>query len=164
VQLFLRNGTGVDLPVVFSGPNHAVTALFERIEKARASLGTSGVGAQNRERLDRRSRSIEEWLLALEALGGGVGAYRAAALSAEDLTRVVEDAAEPTERRVAAVIALRKAASPDLALRVRIATQTSLDENTKIALEAAEEGRIEEEAIERATKKRSTADSPPSSQ
>lgn len=156
VRLFLDDGQVVKLPVVFWGPDDAVTALFDRIEKARGALGTSDVTAQNLARLDRGGRSRDEWTTALEALATDEGSYRATGFEPESLARIAEDAAEPPERRVGAILASRKAADPQLKMRLRAAAAACVDDDLKAALEAAAEGEVDEEAIERATHRRET--------
>jgi hypothetical protein len=67
------------------------------------------------------------------------------------LAQVVEDAAAPAERRVAAAFALAAASGEEALLRrARIAAGATASEPLRIALERAVEGELEQEAVEAA--------------
>ena len=130
-------------------------ALFDRVDQAMRARGQSRVSAVQLAELDRRSRSVSEWrddlraLLAVEGSG-----YRGAALGPDQLAEVVEDAGAPTERRVAAAIALSGKGDEEAKRRVRVAVEACADRDLRAALEHAAEGEIEEAELHRAMKQR----------
>ncbi|MFS8071866.1 MAG: hypothetical protein ACMG6S_36310, partial [Byssovorax sp.] len=97
-------------------------ALFERVDQAMRARGQSRVSSVQLAELDRRSRSVSAWrddlraLLAVEGSG-----YRGAALGPDQLAEVVADAGAPTERRVAAAVALSGKGDEEARRRVRVA-------------------------------------------
>lgn len=130
-------------------------ALFERIDQAMRAQGQSRVAHVQLAELDRRSRSVSAWrddlraLLAVEGSG-----YRGAALGPDQLAEVVEDAGAPTERRVAAAVALSGKGNEEAKRRVRVAVEACADRDLRAALEHAAEGEIEEAELHRAMKQR----------
>ena len=117
--------------------------------------GQSRVSAVQLAELDRRSRSVSAWrddlraLLAVEGSG-----YRGAALGPDQLAEVVEDAGAPTERRVAAAVALSGKGDEESRRRVRVAVEACADRDLRAALEHAAEGEIEEAELHRAMTQR----------
>jgi hypothetical protein len=130
-------------------------ALFERIEQAMSARGQSRVSQVQLAQLDRQRRSLSVWREDLRALLAVEGSgYRGAALGSDQLAEVVEDAGAPTERRVAAAIALSSKGDPEARRRVRIAVEACADRDLRAALERAAEGEIEEAELHRAMKQR----------
>ena len=130
-------------------------ALFERVEQAMRARGQSRVSNVQLAQLDRRSRSLPAWRDELRALLAAEGSgYRGAALASDQLAEVVEDAGAPTERRIAAALALSGHGDAEARLRVRIAVEACADEDLKAALAQAAEGEIEEPKLRRAMKRR----------
>jgi hypothetical protein len=129
--------------------------LFDRVDQAMRARGQSRVSAVQLAELDRRSRSVSAWrddlraLLAVEGSG-----YRGAALGPDQLAEVVEDAGAPTERRVAAAVALSGKGDDEAKRRVRVAVEACADRDLRAALEHAAEGEIEEAELLRAMKQR----------
>jgi hypothetical protein len=130
-------------------------ALFDRVDQAMRARGQSRVSAVQLAELDRRNRSVSAWrddlraLLAVEGSG-----YRGAALGSDQLAEVVEDAGAPTERRVAAAVALSGKGDEEAKRRVRVAVEACADRDLRAALEHAAEGEIEEAELHRAMKQR----------
>lgn len=130
-------------------------ALFDRVDQAMRARGQSRVSSVQLAELDRRNRSVSAWrddlrgLLAVEGSG-----YRGAALGPDQLAEVVEDAGAPTERRVAAAVALSGKGDEEARRRVRVAVEACADRDLRAALEHAAEGEIEEAELHRAMKQR----------
>lgn len=130
-------------------------ALFERLDQAMRARGQSRVSSVQLAELDRRSRSISAWREDLRALLAVEGSgYRGAALGPDQLAEVVEDAGAPTERRVAAAVALSGKGDEEAKRRVRVAVEACADRDLRAALEHAAEGEIEEAELHRAMKQR----------
>ncbi len=128
--------------------------LVERIQAAMAAGGSASLSQVNKDRLDRNRRSREAWLGNLGRLLGAGGDYREAGISPEDLGALIEDAAAPVERRVAAAVALSAREQAEARRRVRVAVQASADDDLRLALEAAAEGEIAEAHLGRAMARR----------
>ncbi|AGP35430.1 hypothetical protein SCE1572_13390 [Sorangium cellulosum So0157-2] len=126
-------------------------ALVGRVRAAQA-WSTRGSAAARLGELDRGERTHDGWRSALVALTAkGAASYRKVAIDAETLAQVVEDAAAPAERRVAAAFALASASGEEALLRrVRIAAEATASEPLRLALERAAEGELEQEAVEAA--------------
>jgi hypothetical protein len=130
-------------------------ALFERVEQAMRARGQSRVSSVQLAQLDRGRRSLPAWRDALRALPAVEGAgYRGAALASDQLAEVVEDAGAPTERRIAAALALSGNGDAEARQRVRIAVEACADDDLRAALAQAAEGEIEEPKLARAMKRR----------
>jgi hypothetical protein len=130
-------------------------ALFARIDQAMRARGRSRVSHVQLAQLDRRSRSVPAWREDLRALLAVEGSgYRGAALGPDQLAEVVEDAGAPTERRVAAAVALSGKGDEEARRRVRVAVEACADQDLRAALEHAAEGEIEEAELHRAMKQR----------
>lgn len=130
-------------------------ALFKRIDQAMRAQGQSRVAHVQLAALDRRSRSVAAWREDLRAILAVEGSgYRGAALGSDQLAEVVEDAGAPTERRVAAAVALSGKGDEEARRRVRVAVEACADQDLRAALEHAAEGEIEEGELDRAMKQR----------
>lgn len=140
-------------------------ALAARLREAwTASRAAEGLEAHGEKLglLDRRGRPLATWRDDLGKLALGAATYRAVRFDAEELARVVEDPAAPTERRVGAALALSAAPRTDL----RIATGATANESVRRALDAALEGDLEEAELEAAlaedtSSRRQEGDEPP---
>jgi hypothetical protein len=128
--------------------------LLERLRDGMAAGGGASLAAVDLERLERRGRPLSVWRDDLGSLLGESEDYRRRGLSADDLGAVVEDPTAPVERRVAAAVALGARRRDEARRRVRIATQATVDEDLRLALERAAEGEIEAAAIEREARRR----------
>ncbi len=98
--------------------------------------------------LERNGRPVAEWRAALAALLAPSGAFRGAALDREGVLRVLDDPAASPERRVGAVLALA-AGDHDAVTRVRVAIDGCAHPETREAMEAARDGRLDERAVAR---------------
>jgi hypothetical protein len=127
--------------------------LVERIRAAMMSTGTrtKPLAQAALDRLDRNGRSREAWREDLGRLLSNEGDYRRTRISPEALGAVIEDAAAPVERRVAAAVALAACEGEEARRRVRIAVRACADEDLQAALEAAAEGEIAEGSLARAS-------------
>ncbi len=112
-------------------------ALFERIQQRLAELralegpGNAGV------LVARGGRSVEEWIHALQALGGGDGGgYRAPAVPDGELWRILEDPGSDASARAGAAVALRAGLDDEGRSRLRIAAGGSASPKVRIALQA----------------------------
>src|SRR6185312_1710914 len=114
-----------------------------------AGGGGASLAQVDLDRLERGGRTVAAWRDDLASLLGESEDYRKRGLSAADLGALIEDAAAPVERRVAAAVALGARQRDEARRRVRIATQAAADDDLRLALERAAEGEIEAAAIER---------------
>ncbi|MDI1483169.1 hypothetical protein [Polyangium sp. y55x31] len=137
-----------DATLQLKGEPELVTAAASRIEEARAAGGASALQTRVRELLDRKGRSLAEWRNALTGLIQG-GDYRNAMITEDALLAVLEDPAEDRDRRLGAAMLLRVAA-PEAAPRIRIAAETSADDELRAALERAAEEELDDATLERA--------------
>lgn len=124
-------------------------ALHRQITRAMRAFATAGA-AVDLDELDRRGRSVAEWMADLKGLKDG-GDYRRSALVPERLAEVVEDPTATAERRVAAAVAVAASGDEEARRRVRIAAEGSADVELRAALEQAAEGEVAEEVLERIT-------------
>ncbi|MGZ3417682.1 MAG: hypothetical protein ACXWUG_01555 [Polyangiales bacterium] len=89
--------------------------------------------------LARGGRNPRVWVDDLRTLLARAETFRAAPLSVEALTAIVEDASAPAVTRAAAAAALSNG-SEDVRARVRVAAEATAAPHLRIALEAAAEG------------------------
>lgn len=98
--------------------------------------------------LERGERPIPAWLADLAQRAQGRG-YRGAALDREDLLQVVESTAAAPTARVGAAALLRKTGLQDEERgRLRVVAETSVSPRLRIALEAAADAGVEEDAFD----------------
>lgn len=128
--------------------------LFHRIQDAMAARAQGAFDRPGLDALDRRGRAIDTWREELARVTRGDADYRRAPLTGADLGGVIEDAAAPAERRIAAAVALSTSAPEEARRRVRIAVDACADEELKRALEQAGEGEIDEALIDREASRR----------
>jgi hypothetical protein len=119
---------------------HRLQQAFQSF-KARALEGDA--------RLARGDRDMRTWIDGLKRQAHEEGSFRRAATSPEALQRIVENPSSGVEQRVGAAIAL-SSLGDEAVKRVRIAAQSSVNEELRIALEAAAEGEIDESTYEAA--------------
>lgn len=119
--------------------------LVARIEGARRARGQLGARVELESRLARGGRTVAAWREDLSRIEEHDG-YRDAALSRQDLWRIVEDASAPEDARVAAAIVLRRI---DDAPRLRVAADTVASPKLRVALELLAEPELEDEELER---------------
>ncbi|MDC0743488.1 hypothetical protein [Polyangium mundeleinium] len=146
LRLFPKNED--DATLQMQGEPALVVAAASRIEEARAAGAAGDSPARVRELLDRKGRTLAEWRKALFGLLQG-GDYRNATVTDEALLAVLEDPGEDRGRRIGAAMILRIAA-PEAAPRIRIAAETSADEELRAALESAAEEELDDATLERA--------------
>jgi hypothetical protein len=128
--------------------------LLDRIGAAREAWERGAYAHPGLEALDRRGRAIDAWREDLRKILVADGDYRRAGLSAADLGGVIEDASAPSERRIAAAVALSASAPDEARRRVRVAADACADEELRHAIERAAEGEIEAAVAEREAAKR----------
>lgn len=158
VRLHRRDGSSLLLPVVGARkarPEEEArrSALLGRIEEALRAREVGAVARPGVEELDRRGRSVAAWRGDLRRIAVSDAGYRSAGLTRVDLASVIDDAAAPVERRIAAVLALGAGEPEEARRRVRIAVDACADEEIKRALEQAAEGEVDEALIEREAKR-----------
>ena len=123
-------------------------ALLTRIRAGIAALGSREGAADVAALVARAGRPLGEWMSALAELARPNAGYRAAAVPAETLWRVVEDPAADPTARVGAAAALRE--SLDDAGRARLAAvaENSVHPRVRVAFDAlsaaADEGAVRE--------------------
>jgi hypothetical protein len=120
--------------------------LYRDIESARAAA-LAGEGSQHTAIPGREGRTVAQWRSAIaEATRLG---YRRAALTAEQLLKLVSDADATVERRVGAALGLRSMASddPELGAELRRTIQRCADPRCRIALERAAADELDEELL-----------------
>lgn len=130
------------------GELELVLAAAHRIREARAKGEPGASQARLRELLNRKGRSFAEWRKALSGLLQG-GTYRDATVTEDVLLAVLENPSEDRDRRLGAAMLLRVAA-PEAAPRIRIAAETSADDELRAALERAAEEELDDATLERA--------------
>jgi hypothetical protein len=96
--------------------------------------------------LDREGRTQEAWRTALRALLTAES-YRGVTLSRDEMVSVLEDEAGPTERRVAAALALADATDADVAIRARVAAEGA-DERVRVVLTGALDGALDDVVLD----------------
>jgi len=128
--------------------------LLERLHEALAARGGEALARVDLERLERRGRPLAVWRDELGKLLHETGDYRRRGLSAAELGAVIEDTSASAERRIAAAVALGSAHREEARQRVRIATQATVDDDLRQALERAAEGEIEAALLEQEEKRR----------
>jgi hypothetical protein len=160
VVLRLREGSPVTLTTFRNTSDgvqgHPATraALLRRIEDAVAARLASQAQVARAALLERHGRPFASWRAELTSLAKQGADYRRnAGLASEDLQRVLEDAAAPTEHRVGAAVALTAAGEVDTRRRVRIAAAACADRDLRAALEAAAEEALDEAKLERALRR-----------
>ncbi len=180
-QIVLRNGEAVRLvlqPRRVADPPGAIplTAVLadkrrvELLERARAELREHATETPRAGTLlERRGRSVSAWKSGLRALLSEAGDYRKAMLSREQAAQVLEDGHARGELRIGAALALTLPVVPEgearqddaprvprvdrqTAERLRIAVETCVDQEVRIALRQAIYGELDEETLERAMK------------
>ncbi len=152
VTLSLQDGESVRMRTVSwwprAGIDEAALALHGRIEAARAAASPLRDVRAKLSLLDRRGRAPAAWRAHLASLLGRSD-YRTGALTAGDLTSVIEDASLSAEHRVAAAVALSASEPEEARARTRIAAAASADDDLRLALDQAAEGEIDEGRLDR---------------
>ncbi len=175
-QVFLRDHSGNLTSVGGSlaqagagdGAHAAPTALaaVRRIEEARRGASGEQVPEQLASQLDRENQGIDSWRADLKDVMAPDAGYRSAALSPEDVEKVLADPYAPIDRRIGAAVALKAARVPGAPERIRIAAEATSHDELRNALEqvagASADQAAETEAIaeavlgdEKAAEKRS---------
>lgn len=103
--------------------------------------------------LARGDRPLAEWRASLAALTERGTDFRQPSYGAEDLARVLDDAAATPEVRVGAAVALR-ASDPEGTARIRIAASETADDELRAALEAIADDEPADAVMERAIRTR----------
>jgi hypothetical protein len=121
--------------------------VLRRIEQARVA----SVGAGARSALVARcGRPVAAWREALTAQIGQADGYRTAAVSNEDATQLLADAASAAEQRIAAAVALVATGDPTSRRRVRVAAAACASPRMRVALERAADDSLSEALVDAA--------------
>jgi hypothetical protein len=147
IVLCLREGKGQveirtrpnDKKTTLRGPLEARDAARERLTQGLAAYRARERSDDATALLARGSRSTEEWLDTLKTLRGDAG-YRAPAIPAEHLWRVVEDPSADASARAGALVSLRDSLDEDGHARVRAAVDACASPRVRVALDAATAG------------------------
>jgi len=146
VRLHRRDGSTVDIRVGMPGQYahtsaQTVGALAERIETALAARAASN--APEAAALARSERSVADWVASLRRALSNEPGFRGAALVADRLWPLVEDASTNASTRVAAAVALAPTLDDEGRARVRVAASASASPKLRVALEAAAEDDVD---------------------
>jgi Bacterial PH domain len=147
VELLMRDGTRLPLPLL-GQPREVADAIQARIQQAAAHqrLGQK----RSLDALRRAGRPIAEWRTELGRVALADVGFRQAAISSEDLERVLCDTSAPTDERLGAALALR-AADPNAGARIRVAAEATADETLRNALLTTASDDIDEGVLDEAT-------------
>jgi hypothetical protein len=141
VMLRLKGGREVEIrtePKANPGASAARAALLARIVQRLAAFEKQEARANTAVLVARGGRTVDEWMRALRALGGGdAGGYRAPSIPTEELWRVLEDPASDATARAGAAVALRESLDDGGRARLRLAAEASASPKVRVALEAA---------------------------
>lgn len=121
----------------------------EALERARAGGDAERLAGL----LDRGEQTVSAWRARLATVLHRAGGYRAEALDARSLHAVVDDAAAPLARRIAASLALVSAAPDDAPARIRIVAERTVDPDERQLFEAAAGDRLDDAALEKLSRK-----------
>lgn len=134
----------------FSSRQAYLEAIVARVRESLAARGQAGERA--RARVARRGRPAAAWITELRGvLVRGVGGFREAELSADELWRTLEDGGADPEARAGAAVALGPTLSLEERVRLRTAARVVAAPRLRIALEAVADGdeaRVEEALAE----------------
>jgi hypothetical protein len=142
VGVLLQLGSGAQVKVPLGEDlevnERRASELGQAVRAALAAYrerGSSDVSAA----LVRGTRSTEEWLRRLRAIGAteNPGGHREAAVPRDGLWRVVEDPAADPSARAGAAVALAVALDGEERHRLRIAAEATVSPRLRVALEAA---------------------------
>ncbi len=131
--------------------------LKARIDAAIVAFRRGEGDAEALSQLDRGDRPIAAWRTALGALLERQVSYRETPLTREQLFAVLESAAAPTERRLAAAVSLSAAGDAEIATRIRIAAEACARPGVRLALERVAEGDVDDAALEAALAEEKTS-------
>jgi hypothetical protein len=144
-QVFLREESGTLTSVggslaqagAVDGAHAAPTALtaVRRIEEARRARSGEQVPEQLAAQLDREEQGVESWRRELRDVMAPDAGYRSAALSPDDVEKVLADPYAPVDRRIGAAVALKAAGVPGAPERIRIAAGATSNDELRSALE-----------------------------
>jgi hypothetical protein len=127
----------------------AAAAISKRVAEVRAQVGDAPVAEARREVLARGGRTLAAWREALARLVQDASAYRAAAMSEDDLAALMTSPNAEPEHRIGAALAL--AAGGDAPKeRVRVAASDCASPRMRVALERIADGHDDERAVEEA--------------
>jgi hypothetical protein len=111
------------------------TSLVERIQEGIEAHRRRG-HAEDEALLARGSRSYEEWIRDMSAIGSAEGGYRAIAIPRERLWGVLENRAADASAREGAALALHAKLDDDERIRLNVVAQKSASPRLRIALDA----------------------------
>ncbi len=146
-KLTLRSGEEVNLPIGNRWSDALAYGLVERIREA-VDVYKRGDVESAAALLDRRDRTIPQWIAMLKGVGAGAATLRTAAIDTERLWHLLESAGAPPKQRAAAAIALSSCDEQDAKARIRIAANAVAEPKLRVVLEAASQS--DEAAIEQA--------------
>lgn len=109
--------------------------MREALALARTRLGAGRVA----ETVGRAGRSYPEWLAALTELRDGAG-YRTAAISRDELWRLLEDPAAADDARAGAAYLLRAGSAVDEIARLRDAAEATVSPRLRVVLDSIVDG------------------------
>lgn len=148
VSLLLRDGDRVSEVQLSAEDDARRGALVKCIREA---LEEQAAGHDPRSALlSRGNDAIGAWRDRVRKLVSPGEGYRASHIPAETLLRTISDADAPADVRVGAAMAIGSSHDEALKDQLRIATEAIVDEDLRVALEAASEAEAEDLAIQSA--------------
>jgi hypothetical protein len=135
--------------VLGAATNVEARRLFARLQDAVKDAEHRAPTRGEVDVLDRKGRTIREWLDAIRRAARATGSYRDGWLGDCDLVDVIGDGRMRAEHRIAAAAALSAREDAAACRRVRIALDASADEAMGAAIEKAIAGELEAADIER---------------
>jgi hypothetical protein len=144
-RLLLRDQRPLRLPSIAGVSPARLEALKLRIREAMALRDAAPTQALAQ--LDRAGRSIPEWRMALGALARRGVDYRAAGLSADDLSALLVSPDATPERRLGAALALAASKHPAAPERIGLAAAQCASQRLRVALESVNAGADDDAAL-----------------
>jgi hypothetical protein len=140
LRLELKAGEAIRVPATLE----AGLAVANRIRDTFQAPPASGASL---DRLDRGDRPIAAWIAELRGRAGNTRGYREAALARDDLLDLLKDGSAPTERRVAAAVALSAERDATTRTALRVVANTCVDDRLRVVIGRAAEMADEELAV-----------------
>jgi hypothetical protein len=147
-DLAVTTKRGKQIKVAVSGNPVERAAAVHRLHEAFRAYCARATGALDANLL-RGERSMEAWKDDLTRRARAQATFRSSAASREDLEAVLANPASRVEQRLGAAVALAFLGDEGAA-RVRIAAEASANQRVRVALDAAAQGTLDDDAFEEA--------------
>jgi hypothetical protein len=148
IEIVLRSGRRFPIPIAKDDLEGQISSVYHDARERLLSARREANGSERLMVLERGARDDVAWVRHLRALGSGAQAdARTNHVGTEALLRVLEDDAQAPLARVSAAVAAASQLSPVEQDRVRIAACASLDDSFRVAIEAALDPQLEDQAV-----------------